>query len=79
MSSTGELDAKIHYVHATGKTQTADGSAELRGLRVGVPNLKEPALSAESLALAVDQLDLLGRRLALGQVSLKKASPLLRS
>ncbi len=69
---TGELDAKLHYVHTTGKIQTADGSAELRGLRIGVPKLTEPALAVESLAIALDQLDLLGRRLALGKVTLTK-------
>lgn len=68
----GELDAKVHYVHVTGTTQKADGSAELRGLRIGVPTLKEPALAFDSLGVKVDELDLLGRRLALGQVTLSK-------
>lgn len=66
----GELDAKVHYVHVSGTTQKADGSIELRGLRVGVPTLKEPALAFDSLTVEVDALDLLGRRLALGDVAL---------
>lgn len=68
----GELDAKLHYVHVTGKTQKADGSAEIRELRIGVPTLGEPALAFESLEVNVDELDLLGRRLALGEVTLTK-------
>jgi hypothetical protein len=68
----GELDAKIHYVNITGKQQTAEGSVAVRGLQVVVPKLKDPVLSLESLSVKLDQLDLLGRRIALGQVTLEK-------
>ncbi len=68
----GEVDATIHYVHQTGKVQNVDGSLELRGLRIGVEPLGDPALSIESLAVAVRALDLIGNRLDLGQVTLTK-------
>lgn len=68
---SGALDAKIHYVHVTGARQTADGSANLRDLRVGVPNLQDPAFSLDSLAVELEQLDLLARRLALSDVALE--------
>lgn len=68
----GEVDAKIRYLHQAGRTQTVDGSLALRGLRIGVEQLGEPALSIESLDVAVDALDLIGSRLDLGEVKLTK-------
>lgn len=68
----GELDAKIHYLHATGAKQAASGSIALRELQIVVPRLADPALSIGSLALELEELDLIERRLALGQVTLVK-------
>ncbi len=69
----GELDARIHYVHKTGETQKVDGRVGVRALTTHVPSLEEPALSISSLDIEITELDLLARRIALGQVTLKEA------
>ncbi len=68
----GRLDAKLHYVHVTGETQTADGTLELGGFVIDVPGLDGPALSITSLAVDVEKLDLIDNSLVLGDVRLEQ-------
>lgn len=65
----GELDARLHYVHQTDTKQTLDGEVAMRDLRVVVPALADPAFGMKELEVEIEELDLLARRLALGDVS----------
>jgi hypothetical protein len=70
---TGRLDAALEYRSEPGGLQELRGRAALADVRVGVPDLDEPALAWESLEVVVDRIDLANRVAEIESITSKGA------
>jgi hypothetical protein len=70
---TGRLDAALEYRSEPEGVHELRGRAALADVRVGVPNLDEPALAWESLEVVVDRIDLAKRVAEIESITSKGA------